>query len=235
MNKIAFRVLGACILAAALTACPGGGGGSASQGSGKLQNWPSSSTGKLEFYTTFPTPQVLRATANVDASGNFSYSLPNIPATELGDLGSPGSCAPSSNPSAKAANISGTGGIVAYVGAASSPTGIVFVLSFSPSASTLSAGDHLLVGFVFVNSDVTVVGTCTSGGLTTVYDLKFKAGWNLFIQTVEEVSGGTVTKTRMTASTGPLPASLKWWYVPATASLSSVRPKPASGLWESAW
>jgi len=233
MNKMAFRVVIASILAAVLTACPGGGAGSADKGSGKLQNWPSGSTGKLEFYTTFPSPAVLRATVNVDASGNFSYSLPS-PITPLGDLGSPGACAPSSNPSAKAAAIS-FGGIVAYVGAAASPTGIVFIASFSPSATTLTAGDHLLVGFVFLNTDANVVGTCTSGSSTIEYDLRFKAGWNLFIQTVVEVSGGSVTKSKLTSSTGGVPASLKWWYVASGPTPSLKGLKSPSSLWDLAW
>jgi hypothetical protein len=111
MNKLAFRIVIASMLAV-LTACPGGGAGSADKGSGKLQNWPSGSTGKLEFYSNAfsSSSPVLRLTVNVDASGNFSYSLPGIPAAGLGNLGSPGTCAPSSNSSAKGAAILGIGG-----------------------------------------------------------------------------------------------------------------------------
>jgi len=233
MNKVLPRAVIASVLAAVLTACPGGGAGGADKGSGKLQGWPSGSTGRLEFYGTPPSPAVLRASADVDASGNFSYALPS-PITPLESLDSPGPCAPLSNPSARAASIFGLGGIVAYVGAAASPTGLVVISSSSPgSGSTPRAGDQLLYAFLFLDSDTNIVGTCTSGGSTQEYDLKLKAGWNLIIVTAVEVSGGSTTKIKWTSSTGSVPTTLKWWYVPLLPPLKGL--KLPSSLWDPAW
>jgi hypothetical protein len=125
--------------------------------------------------------------------------------------------------------------ILAYVGTASSPTGYVVIASFDPSTTTRTAGDQILIAFVFLDSNVDIVGTCTSGSLTVEYDLRLKAGWNLFIYTVVEVSGGSVTKVKATSSTGGVPASLKWWYVASGPAPSLKGLKSPSNLWNLAW
>jgi hypothetical protein len=123
---------------------------------------------------------------------------------------------------------------LAYVGAADSPTGLVSISNFNPGPGyTPTAGDQSLYAFFFLDSDTNIVGTCTSGGFTEEYDLKFKAGWNLFIATVVEVSGGSTTKIKWTSSTGSVPTTLKWWYVPLLPPLKGL--KLPSSLWDPAW
>lgn len=219
MKNVALKLFSAGLLAISLTACPGVVGNTAEKGSGDLQGWPSSVEGKLEFVSYSPGEgAVVEASANINASGDFSYQLPNPPKSKLAAFGGLPECLNVSNTEAKTTSV----GIVAYEGSSANASGTVTLATYDVTKGATVGGKMAAQGYV--DRDVRITGTCTISGLTTEYDVSFKKGWNLAIGTVMEVNNsGQATKLKITAATN-LSDEFKWWYVDYSPS-QAARPK----------
>jgi len=202
-----FVVLASLLAACTTTSAINPGKGDNAQ----LANWPSAKTGTLRFISFAPGSLIPTdlATANVDATGKFSYNLPTPTAATPQPFASGCTFSPVD---VKVASVS----IIAQVTGAST-TGTITIGNVSTPANT---GDFT-IQIEYVDKDWTISGTCTVSGLTRVYNIQAKAGFNFIIETVEAASSGTPTAYKYTASSS-LPSNARWYYLGPSAAVQGL-------------
>jgi hypothetical protein len=192
-------------LALALTACPGGTGGSGTPAltsiSGQISNWLTGKTGTLGTLVSSSGGQSpVQTQATIDASGNFKIDLPSTDA--MAPLISAGSV---TNPCAGVTatpNVKGAGLNLIIQNASKANIGNVFLASTDPSVPGTTS--YTVAIYFYVNSDWNASGSCTTtaGSTTSTFNIQAKAGWNIVI--------GTVTQGAITYTNGAIPSNVKW-------------------------
>lgn len=215
--------LASLLLATGMAACGDGSGSGSGPGpsvqafliSGTLSNWIDGEGSFVKAYSflgigTGATSDVPFASAPIDKTGSFKISLPEGAdlAPWLSTVSAPANTQPGCTSTITYSPM--TVGYVALELRVVSPTTSITDKIFYRIPAGASSSTQ--VGYIYVDRDFSQVGesSCTiAPGFTmkSVYDLRYKKGWNTAISSTETTVGGATTTTD---KSGPPPANAYW-------------------------
>ena len=201
------------------TACGGGFGGDGPTANGKIVNWPAGKTGSLRVAVGSGNTAVNGGAVTVDASGNFS-SLPFPGSAAVTTSLTPAGTVTCANGSVTVTpnTVKAGGASLQILNGANASAGNVVEANIDPTTAnnTPTVGTKLFVR-LYADSNATISGTCTSGGVTTTYDINLSTGWNVVSLEATAVTGNAATAIKY--GTG-LSGDAKFYYSAGANPLS---------------
>jgi IPT/TIG domain len=164
---------------------------------------------KFQVSSLAPTyAQTSVAEGQLAEDGKFQITLPDE--SKLSSLLQPFSVCPGVT-APSGLQTSSSGSMLAF---SSKPisTGYLMLATQAPVSGVSPPPGTFQTIYIYADRDADVTGTCGS----TVYDLKFKKGWNLI---AAEFGQNSITR-----ATTNVPANLKWFYVPTGGIVNVTAP-----------